>query len=247
MKLTAGPGPGSGATLDGVRDIKVYQNRDGYRFSVDALLLYSFVNAKYATRIVDLGAGSGIIGLLLARKYPGAAVSLVELQDSLQILAEKNVRLNGLQERVEVVKADIKGIGGVMSGMSCDVAVSNPPFRREASGRLCLEEEKAVARHEIRLCLGDLAAASSYLLKAKGRFFIVYHPERLLELIQTLRSNGLEPKRIRFVHNDCMSRSKIVLLEAAKGGRQGLKIDRPLFMYDSSGEYTQELREMYGD
>ena len=95
-------------TLDGIRDIKVYQNRKGYRFSVDALLLYSFVNVKHADNIADLGTGSGIIGLLLGRKYSDAKVMLVELQESLYSLAEKNIIMNGLEDRVEVVLADIK-------------------------------------------------------------------------------------------------------------------------------------------
>src|SRR4030065_1768054 len=95
-------------TLDGIRDIKIYQNKKGYRFSADALLLYCFVNVKHAYNIADLGTGSGIIGLLLGRKYKDAKVMLVELQKSLYSLAQKNIIMNGLQDRVEVVLADIK-------------------------------------------------------------------------------------------------------------------------------------------
>jgi len=232
-------------TLDGIRDIRLYQNKNGYRFSVDALLLYSFVSTRHVEKIVDLGTGSGVIGLLLARKYPEAEVSLVELQKSLSGLAEKNIALNGFEGRVRVIPADIRDIAGILPAMSCDVAVSNPPFRTHTSGRISLEEEKAVARHEIKIKLPDLAEAVSHLLRARGRFFMIFHPERIVELIDTLRQNRLEPKRIRFVHNDIASTSKIVLVEAVKEGRAGIKIERPLFLYNSPGVHSDEVIKMY--
>jgi tRNA1Val (adenine37-N6)-methyltransferase len=241
--------PGSHSTetsLDGIRDIKVFQNRDGYRFSVDALLLYSFVRMKYAQTIVDLGAGSGIIGLLLARKYGTSGVVLVELQESLARLAERNALHNGLHERVSVEHADIKNICDRLEAMSSDLVVSNPPFRTVTSGRVSLGGEKAIARHEMRLRLSDLAASASYLLRARGRFCMIYHPERIAEVFDTFRCNRLEPKRIRFVHNNSDAVSKIVLIEAVKEGRAGLRIERPLLIYNRDGSYTEELREMYG-
>jgi tRNA1Val (adenine37-N6)-methyltransferase len=233
-------------SLDGIRDIKVFQNRDGYRFSVDALLLYSFVQMKYAQTIVDLGAGSGIIGLLLARKYGTSRVALVELQESLARLAERNALHNGLHERVSVEHADIKNICDRLEGMSSDLVVSNPPFRTVTSGRISLGGEKAVARHEMRLRLSDLAASASYLLRVRGRFCMIYHPERIAEVFDTFRCNRLEPKRIRFVHNNSDAVSKIVLVEAVKEGRSGLRIERPLLIYNRDGSYTEELRKLYG-
>jgi tRNA1Val (adenine37-N6)-methyltransferase len=232
-------------TLDGIRDIRVYQNSKGYRFSVDALLLYSFVKVRHAFRIADLGTGSGIIGLLLARKYDNASVTLVELQKSLYLLAEKNIILNGLGARVKALCADIKEIKKTEPQMSFDLIVSNPPFRKPTSGRLSEGEEKAVARHELRLTFSDLAEAASHLLKPRGRFSFIFHPERLPEAVYTLRKSRLEPKRIRFVHNDSNSVSKIVLIESVKEGRPGLKVESPLFLYAENGEYTAEVNEMY--
>jgi len=233
-------------TLDGIRDIKIYQNRNGYRFSVDALLLSSFVNVKHADTIADLGTGSGIIGLLLARKYPDADVLLVELQESLYVLAEKNIVLNGLEDRVKVVCSDIKDMKEKSSPRCYDLVVSNPPFRKPTAGRLSIGEEKAVARHELRLKLADLTATASHMLRARGRFCMIFHPERLFEVIDALRLNGLEPKRTRFVHNDIHAPSKIVLVEAVKDGRAGIRVEKPLFMYNENGAYTDEVSEMYG-
>jgi tRNA1Val (adenine37-N6)-methyltransferase len=239
-------GSGMETTLDGVRDIRVYQHLYGYRFSVDALLLYSFVKVRHANRIADLGAGSGIIGLLLARKYEEAKVLLVELQEGLFRLAERNIALNGLGDRVTSMLSDISLSAERGGRGSFDLVVSNPPFRKPTTGRISLGEERAVARHEIRLRLPELIEAASRFLRARGRFFMIYHPERLLELMDTLRTNRLEPKRVRFVHNDSSAVSKIVLVEAVKEGRAGIKIDNPLFIYRRDGSYTREVEEMYG-
>lgn len=233
-------------TLDGIRDIKIYQNRYGYRFSIDALLLYSYVNIKHVKEIVDLGAGSGIIGLLLAKKYTRAKVLLIELQETLYRLAEKNTRLNGLEDRVNAVLFDIRDIKIRLRPTSCDIVVSNPPFRKPGSGLISIAEEKAVARHEIKLRLKELAESAAYLLRARGRFFMIFHPERILEVVDMLRLKRLEPKRIRFVHSDIHTESKIVLVEAVKEGRAGIKIEKPLFIYSRKGLYTDEVKEMYG-
>jgi len=232
-------------TLDGIRDVKVYQHKNGYRFSVDALLLYAFVNVKHAKHIADLGAGSGIIGLLLARRYAVAKVLLVELQEKLAMLAKKNAAMNGLEDRVSVLHADIGLVKSRVAPGLYDVAVSNPPFRKAVSGRISEGEEKALARHEIRLSLQDLAQSASHLLRSKGRFFMIFHPERILEVMDVFRGSRLEPKRLRFVHNDVSAVSKIVLIEAVKEGRAGLKIEKPLFLYDEEGNHTEELKGMY--
>ena len=232
-------------TLDGIRDIKLYQNKNGYRFSIDALLLYSFVNVKHAKEIVDLGAGSGIIGILLARKYTESKVFLVELQKTLYRLAEKNISINGLDDSVNAVMADIKEIKRTLEPMSCDIVVTNPPFRKPRSGLLNNREEKAVARHEIRIGLKELGESASYLLRARGRFFMIFHPERVLEVVDILRRVHLEPKRIRFVYNDLGAESKMFLVEAVKEGRAGMKIEKPLFIYNKDGSYTKEVEKIY--
>lgn len=237
-------------TLDSIRDIQLYQSRNGYRFSVDALLLYSFVNVPQAKRIADLGAGSGIVGLLLAKKYPGAEVSLVELQERLSTLAKKNITLNALGDRVNVIRTDIREMkpSSTASCMDCfDIAVSNPPFRKPKTGLISPEEERAIARHEIRLKLPELIRTAEHLLCSKGRFFLIHHPERLTELAGSLKEKGMEVKRLRFVHSHLFSAAKMVLLEAVKGGKGGVKVERPLYIYNEHGGYSEEMMQIYGD
>jgi tRNA1Val (adenine37-N6)-methyltransferase len=236
-------------TLDSIRDIRLYQPRKGYRFSVDSLLLYDFVKLKNVRRIGDLGAGAGIVGILLAKRYPHAEITLFEIQDSLAALAEKNSALNCLEDRVKIIHTDIREIKLLHSSLvtphSFDLLVSNPPFRRLKSGLISEDEEKAIARHEIKLKLYELIDAASYLIKEKGRFCMVYHPSRLLELMDILKKRDLELKRLRLVHSHISSEAKMVLLEATKGGKSGVKVDKPLFIYNEDGSYTDEVMEIY--
>ena len=234
-------------TLDSIRDIQLYQPAKGYRFSVDALLLFEFVNLKTVRNIADFGAGSGIVGILLAKKYPHSQVTLFELQESLVSLAEKNIALNHMNDRVEVVKCDLRNHGLLSSSPSrqFDLVVSNPPFRACKSGLLNIEEEKAIARHEIMLKLDELADAAAALLKIRGRFCLIHHPNRLAELIVALKKRGMEPKRLRFVHSSSATEAKMVLIEAVKGGRTGLKVERPSYIYNEDGSYTDEMKAIY--
>lgn len=211
---------------------------------MDAVLLYAFVKLPRAEEIADLGAGSGVVGLLLAKRYRSSRVTLIEIQSGLHRLAKKNIRINGLEDRVEAVKADIRKLPDALCKF--DLVVSNPPFRRPGTGRLSPGDERAKARHEIELTLKELVKSAAGLLKHKGRFLVVYHPERLLELIDEMRLTGLEPKRLKFVHGNVDSEAKMVLIEAVKGGRKGLKIEKPLYVYDKDGNYTEELRSIYG-
>jgi tRNA1Val (adenine37-N6)-methyltransferase len=239
-------------TLDFLRDIKVQQNKNGYRFSVDALLLASFAERPGVKNIADFGAGSGIIGLLLAMKYPGAKVKLIELQESLAQLAERNVALNSLEERVGVIRMDIKALfsdngfrSSAIGPLSFDLVVSNPPYRRINSGMINPDDEKAMARHEILLSLEDLAKAGAAMLKHHGRFCIIHLPERLAEIISVMRVHGLEVKRLRCVHSTVSADAKMLLIEAAKGARSGMKIEKPLIIYNEDGSYTDEMQGYY--
>jgi len=235
----------SATTLDTILDLSLYQHAEGYRFSLDAILLYSFVNLRDAKTIADLGAGSGVVGLLLARKYRQSNVILVELQKGLCRLAERNIKLNKLEDRVEARLADIRTLGG-LHGL--DAVVSNPPFRKPLTGRLSREDERAVARHELELTLAELARSAASLLKSRGRFYMVHLPERLADVVDILRQHKLEPKRIRFVHGRQGSEARIMLVEAVRHGGTGMKVESPLFVYKDDGKtYSDEVRRTYGE
>ncbi len=232
-------------TLDSIRELRFYQSKDGYRFSMDPVLLSDFISMRSARRILDLGAGSGVLGLMLAARYPKSHLTMVELQAGLHALCGRNITLNAMAARAEAIKADLAALPSEYAG-AFDLVVSNPPFRRPATGLLSEGEERMVARHELRMDLNGLVASAARALKERGRFALVYHPARLAELLSAMAAASLEPKCIRFVHGRLDSEARIVLVEAVKGGRQGgLKVLPPLVVYGDGGGYSDEVRRIY--
>lgn len=233
-------------TLDSIRDIHLYQPKNGYRFSVDSLLLWDFVNVRNVRTIADLGAGSGIIGILLAKKYPNARVDLFEIQDALIELAARNVEINSLEGRVHSKKCDLRDLRPSQKEFTrYDLVVSNPPYRRLSSGRLNREPAVSAARHEMTLQLYECINAASSLLRTRGRLCMVYHPCRLPELLDVMRSRGIEAKRMRFVHSNSSAEAKMVLVEAVQGGRAGVKVEAPFCIYREDGGYSEEMKKIY--
>lgn len=257
------------ATLDSIKGINLLQPKKGYRFSVDALLLENFISAKRLHRGVELGTGSGIISILLAKRYKNAKIFAVEIQKSIAHCAEQNVKINKLEGRVEVLREDIRNLRKVFPVNKFDFVFSNPPFRKTKTGLLSIDKERAIARHEIKITLPDLIHTAAYLLKHTGRFYLIYHPFRLIELIGLLKKARLEPKRMRFVHSrrvgPCLparsaesrragssltksgEEAKMVLIEAVKGSGTWLKIEPPFYIYRESSEYTAEMKKVYGE
>ncbi len=249
------------ATLDSIKSINLLQPKKGYRFSVDALLLENFISAKKLHKGIELGTGSGIISILLAKRYKNAKIFAVEIQKSIAHCAEQNVKINKLEGRVEVLKEDIRNLRKVFSANKFDFVFSNPPFRKTKTGLLSIDKERAIARHEIRITLSALINTAAYLLKHTGRFYLIYHPFRLIELIDLLKKARLEPKRMRFVHSrrvgPCLpagrsptksgEEAKMVLVEAVKGSGPWLKIEPPFYIYKKGSEYTAEMKKVYGE
>jgi tRNA1Val (adenine37-N6)-methyltransferase len=237
-------------TLDSIKirdlEVQVYQSKSGYRFSLDALLLADFPELKKCSRILELGAGSGIVSLLLAKRYPHAKVTGIEIQDSLFGRAVRNAELNGLADRVTLIHDDLKHVGKLFEPESFELVVSNPPFRKPGTGKISPGDERAAARHESTAGMHDILKAASMMLKNKGRLCLVYHPERLPELFIQMNNHGLYPKRLRTIHSYTGDRARMALIEAVKNGSQGLKVLAPLTVYASERTYSPEMREFYG-
>ena len=210
--------------------LQVRQSRTGYRFSVDALLLSQFARIKKNEKVIDLGTGCGILPLLLSRTTTCSSFVGVEVQKNLAEIAQENIRLNRLQDRITILQRDYRDLKGVFPAGAFDVTVSNPPYRRYRTGRVNPIPEKAVARHEILGTLEDLIEAAGYLLPPKGRCYVIFPAMRLVDLVATLRHGELEPKRLQFVHPRVGAAARFVLAESIKGSGVELKVMSPLIL-----------------
>lgn len=224
--------------------LKLYQSRNGYRFSVDAVLLACFATVGHAGKIADLGAGNAVIPLILAYLYPAASIAGFELQKDMVDRACRNIVLNGFAARVRIINGDVRSIERLAQPGSFDAVTCNPPYRKCGGGRLSFNREKKLARHELQGRLDDFIRAGAYLLRARGRMALVYRAERTVELFQTMRRFDVEPKRLRWVHSFVGAEASLVLVEGRKRSRSGLNVLPPLVVYEKRGTYTAELERM---
>ncbi|WP_305044175.1 tRNA1(Val) (adenine(37)-N6)-methyltransferase [Geoalkalibacter sp.] len=233
-------------TLDELRigKLKILQAKNGYRFSLDPVLLCAFARVGKGARVADLGTGSGVIPLILARRTEAVEIVGIERQAEPAERARRSVALNDLEERIRILEGDVREIGRFFAPQSFDLVLSNPPFRAPGSGRLAPADERAAARHELAGGLEDFLRAAAWLLPPGGRLYIIYLAERLAQLLEGMRRAGLEPKRLRCVHGRLGEPARMVLVEGRRGGRPGLALEAPLLVF-SGEDYSDEVRGLY--
>ncbi len=217
-------------------DLWIEQPRRGYRFSVDSLILSEFCRLRPGERILDLGTGSGVIALILARRDTTAMITALEIQPGLAGLARKNVKANGLEGRVSIVEGDINEARKLLKAGGFDHVVSNPPYRPPGSGRLCLESQEALARHEILTRLEGVVAAARHALRPGGRFSVIYPAERASTLLTAMTGARLEPKRLCCVHHRLDEKARLIVVEGCKDAGVELTITAPLIL-SKEGHY----------
>ncbi|WP_457679569.1 tRNA1(Val) (adenine(37)-N6)-methyltransferase [Thermovibrio sp.] len=226
---------------------KFYQFKKGFRFGTDTFLLADFVKVKGREKVVDLGTGCGVIPLLLLLKYPRLkAVGVDVLRENVE-LAVKNASLNGVLDRFQGVCLNVKDVKTAFKASSFDVVISNPPFIELGRGSISSGSLKAVARQEIKGKLEDFIRAASYLLKNKGKFYLLLPNQRFVDAIALCRSLNLEPKRLRFIYPEKGKEANLFLLEAVKGGGKGIVVEPPLVIYEDAVKriYTNEVDRKY--
>jgi tRNA1Val (adenine37-N6)-methyltransferase len=225
--------------------IQVKQHQRGYRFAVDAIILAHHVHPRPQSVIADLGAGCGIIPLILAYRHPQIRIHGIEIQPELAELAVRNVEDNALQDRIQIHRMDLKSPEIRRIPVTYDIVVSNPPYRKADSGRINPNLQRAVARHELETSLSDWLSAAGTLLRKGGKFVIVYTADRIVELLLQMQTAGIEPKSLRAIHSGPKTEAKLIVVEGAKGGRPGTKVLSPLIVYRSDGSYTEEMERMF--
>ncbi|EII6296794.1 tRNA1(Val) (adenine(37)-N6)-methyltransferase [Staphylococcus pseudintermedius] len=225
-------------------DLRIIQNDAVFSFSTDALLLSHFTEVRKRDRILDMCAGNGVIPLLLSDKGNNV-ITGVEIQPQLVNMAVRSVQYNHLEDRITMVEMDINALIQAYSPAQFDLITCNPPyFKANQTNQHQLEAHK-IARHEIYCTLDDCLRVSNHLLKEGGRVVMVHRAERMLDLFESMRHYRIEPKRLHMIFSKPGKAAQTIVVEGRKGGRQGLDIAPPFYIYDEQGDYTPEMKEIY--
>ena len=226
------------------KNLKIIQDTDGFRFGIDSVLLTEFArDIKKDKTIVDLGTGTGILGILLSKKvYPKKIIG-VEIQEEVAKMAQRSIKLNSLESTFEVINSNIKDLK--LPKNYYDVVITNPPYKKAETGITSKNIKQQISRFEMYANLDEWIKIASGLINSKGSFYMVYRVNRLTELLGILKKYKLEIKRIRFVHSKLSEQSNLVLIKAVKDGNIFLKIEKPLIIYNEDGTYTDEIINIY--
>lgn len=225
---------------------KIIQNQKKFCFGMDAVLLSGFAKVKPGEKALDLGTGTGIIPILLEAKTSGKHFTGLEIQEESGDMAKRSVALNKLEDKIDIVIGDIKEASKVFGPASFDVVTCNPPYMNGNHGLTNPDLPKAIARHEILCTLDDVVREAAKVLKPGGRFYMVHRPFRLVEIINSLTTYKLEPKRMKMVHPFLDKEPNMVLIESVKGGRSMIQVEAPLIVYKEQNVYTDEIYDIYG-
>lgn len=227
--------------------LRIIQRTDGFRFGTDAVLLADFAGVKKGEHVADMGTGTGVLSLLLSARAQDTTFDAFEIQQDVADMAARSVRLNGLETRIRIHHADCREAAGIIGHERCHLVVSNPPYTKGGSGLVSPEQTRALSRSDSDCTIEEWIAACGRLLKNGGRLCCVFPAPRFLELCDAMRCARIEPKRVRFVVARENAAPKLVLVEGLKGGRPALHMQPMLITHDAQGNFTREMRRIYGE
>ena len=225
--------------------LKIYQNSDWFSFSLDSVLLADFVKVNNKMKIIDFCCGNAPIPLFLSTKTKSKIIG-VELQKQVYDLAIKSVNINKLEKQIEILNMDVKDIHKNFETDYFDLITCNPPYFKVNEGSNFNENEvKAVARHEIALCLNDIFKSAKKILKNNRKIVLVHRTDRLIDIISLMRQYNIEPKRIKIIYPFSNAKSNLVLIEGSKNGNPGLEIEPSIVVHNADGTYTEEIKKIF--
>lgn len=225
---------------------QIIQNKKRFCFGMDAVLLSGFARVKEGEQVLDLGTGTGIIPILLEAKTEGRHFTGLEIQEEVADMASRSVKLNGLENKVEIVTGDIKEASAIFGKSVFDVVTSNPPYMIHQHGLQNPDKSKAISRHEVLCTLEDVIREAAAVLKPGGRLYMVHRPFRLTDLMELMRAYKLEPKRLKMVHPYVDKEANMVLIEAIRGSKARITVEAPIIVFKEDGTYSDEITEIYG-
>ena len=208
------------------KNLKIIQNKDGFCFGIDSILLTDFAkNIKQNSKVIDLGTGTGIIPILLYGKTKNTKFVGVEIQPEVAEMANRSVKLNLLENNIEILNTNILELSKIYNRGSFDVVTTNPPYKKINTGVINENNKKLISRHEITASLEDFIRTASFLLKDLGEFYMVHRPDRLVDIFYEMRKNKIEPKKIKFIYPNKNKKTNLVLIKGIKNGKQYLEFE----------------------
>ncbi len=225
---------------------QIIQDSKRFCFGMDAVLLSGFARAKEGDIVLDMGTGTGIIPILMEAKTKANKLTGLEIQEESADMARRSVLLNHLEDKIDIVTGDIKEADKLFKAASFDVITCNPPYMTGQHGLQNSSEAKTIARHEVMCSLEDVVKVAAKLLKPGGNFFMVHRPFRLAEIMVLLHQYKLEPKRMQLVYPYVDKEPNMVLIEANRGGRPRMTVEKPLIVYKEPSVYMPEIYDIYG-
>ena len=232
--------------LLGYKDLKIVQDNEMFNFSLDSVLLPNFVTInKKINKILDIGCGNAPIPLILSTKT-NAHITGVEIQKDVFLLAKESIKINNKEDQITIINEDINDYYKKEETDTFDIITCNPPFFKYIeSSNINKNDYKTIARHEVKLNLSELFTIAKKLLKNNGVIAIVHRPERFIEVVEEMKKNNIEPKRVQFVYPKKHMEANIMLIEGSKNGNPGLKILPPIYTHLDNGDYTEEVKKYF--
>jgi len=228
------------------KGLKIIQNDKWFKYGMDSVILTDFSKKiKNNSKVLDIGTGTGIISILLSKKINVKKIVGFEIQDEVADMAKRSVRLNHLEEKIDIINENIVNIQNYYDNNYFDAIITNPPYQKNNTGLKSENEKNLISRHEIKCSLEDIILKSFYVLKDKGEFYMVHRPERLVDILYLMRKYKIEPKELRFVYSKVEEKPNIILIKGVKNAKEFLKILKPLIVYNEDGSYTEEILRIY--
>lgn len=229
-----------------IKNLKIIQNKKGFCFGIDSVLLSDFAkNIKKDAMVLDLGTGTGIIPILLCGKTNLKKAIGIEIQPEVAEMAMRSIKLNELQNKFEIINDSILNLKKYFQKEQFDVVVTNPPYKKMGTGVINENEKKMISRHEVTATLDDFISVGKDMLKDKGELYMVHRPERMVDILYTMRKYKIEPKEMRMVFSKNGKEPKLVLIKGIKNANSFLTIKPNLYIYDDNGNYTEEIKLIY--
>ena len=230
----------------GYSNLKIYQNSEFFSFSLDSIILANYSTIRLRDKkIMDFCTGNGVIPLILSKRCD-KSIEGVEVQLKLYDLACRSIEYNGLENQIHIYHDDVSKFARLPEHFDqYDLVLCNPPyFKDNEKSTKNLSYEKMIARHEVLIDLDTICSCAESILKEHGNFCMVHRTDRLMDVLRSFQEHHIEPKRIKFIHETIDKESFLVLVEGQKRGSVGLKIEKPLILYQDNGEMTSEYKNL---